>query len=279
MDGHRSFSFFPTNDKPHRYVVSKKPKTISHINAAGVPLAAMTAFQCLADGGLTYPPNASSKSKKVFVSGGPGGVGIFAIQLAKVMFGVGQVVTTASASKVETCKKLGADEVVDYTKDSFEVALKGREFDVCVDCTHESWKMMSIVKRGGGVISITQAPTQDALLRWIGNMGDNPVRSKRGTHDRGERGWTDGESRQGITVGKGVLRAVNGLPSPVIELFTGALFFHGRAGMKGAKFNHLITRPNHNDLDEIAKHLDKITVVLDSVCSIYVAVGTLTTTN
>ena len=102
-----------------KYVVSKKPSTLTHVQAAGVPLAAITAYQCLLKAGLQYPPSENSTEKSVFVTGGPGGVGTFVIQIAKKMFKVGQVVTTASSSKAEICKNIGADRVIDYKTEHF----------------------------------------------------------------------------------------------------------------------------------------------------------------
>ena len=67
-----------------QHVVAKKPATLSHHEAAGVPLAAITAFQCLLKAGLPYPPNETSPTKSVFLTGGPGGVGNFVIQSCKL---------------------------------------------------------------------------------------------------------------------------------------------------------------------------------------------------
>jgi len=138
--------------------VSLKPQALCFVDAAAIPLAAMTAMQCLREAGLAYPPDAAAKDKSVFVSGGPGGVGNFAVQLAKHMFGVGRVVTTASTTKVALCKDvLGADEVIDYTKQSFASALSGQSFDALIDCTGDAWSMVPLAKHDGAVISVLSA--------------------------------------------------------------------------------------------------------------------------
>ena len=87
--------------------------------------------------------------------------------------------TTASAGpKGELVKSLGADEVVDYKTSKFEelFAAEDRKFDVCFDCTNESLKMASIVKKGGKIVTIAGAPTLESiraiggthfLLSWV----------------------------------------------------------------------------------------------------------------
>lgn len=132
----------------------KKPSNVSFEEAASVPLAGMTAYQAL---------KGVQAGQSVFISGGAGGVGSLAIQLAKHVFKAGRVVTTASAgAKTELCKSLGADEVVDYTSEKFEEKLQ-RDFDLCFDCTAESTKMIKIVKKGGKIRSISGSPTLEAI--------------------------------------------------------------------------------------------------------------------
>jgi len=226
------------------HVVSRKPASLTHQQAAGVPLAAITAFQCLLKAGLEYPANVTAKDKSVFVSGGPGGVGTFAIQIAKKMFGVGRVVTTASTAKMDLCKDLGADKVVDYKKEKFWEALKNEKFDVCVDCTGELSHMSEMVKPGGGVSTVLKANTGEMLQEWLAALGPNP----------------------GIRPYAPVKAVVSNLPPGVINIFTGAWWFK-RKLPTNCKFASVITVPSREVLDKIAEHLENgdVRVVIDQV--------------
>jgi len=147
----------------------KKPANISFEEAAAVPLAGMTAYQVLSLG-LT---EGKSTDSRVFISGGAGGVGTMAIQLAKHVFGAAFVVTTASpGEKTDLCRSLGADEVVDYRSQKFEELYAGDkgQFDFCFDCTGESIKMTKIVKSGGKIVTIHGNPTIESIAS-IGGSG------------------------------------------------------------------------------------------------------------
>ena len=146
---------------------AKKPNNISFAEAASAPLAGLTALQCLRIAG-------TKEGSRVFISGGAGGVGSLAIQLAKNIFKASHVVTTASAGeKTDLCKSLGADEVIDYKSQKFEEiysnngSLLKEQFDVCLDCTGESLKMVQVTKKGGRIICIFGMPTLEEI-RAIG---------------------------------------------------------------------------------------------------------------
>jgi len=127
--------------------VVRKPDNLSFEDAASIPLAGMTAVQvidmCDGDG-----------DKKVFITGGSGGVGSLAIQYAKSK-GF-HVTTTASAGeKMELCTALGADAVIDYKSQKFEEMQDLMDqFHLCFDCTGESQKMVPLVKSGGKIVTI-----------------------------------------------------------------------------------------------------------------------------
>jgi NADPH:quinone reductase-like Zn-dependent oxidoreductase len=103
--------------------LAKKPSNLSFEEAAAVPVAAVTALQALRDKAQVKP------GQKVLVNGASGGVGTFAVQLAK-LFGA-EVTAVCSSGNVEQARLLGADRVVDYTKEDFTTL--GVEHDVMLD--------------------------------------------------------------------------------------------------------------------------------------------------
>ncbi|UCI22415.1 NADP-dependent oxidoreductase [Mesorhizobium sp. B2-1-8] len=130
--------------------VAPKPKNLSMEEAASIPLVGLTAWQVLVErAGLR-------KGQKVFIQAGSGGVGTFAIQLAKHLGAT--VATTASAASTDLMKSLGADVVVDYRKDDFEKVLQG--YDVVVNSQDAKTleKSLRVLKRGGKLISISGPP-------------------------------------------------------------------------------------------------------------------------
>ncbi len=101
-----------------------KPDRISFEQAAGVPIAALTALQGLRDHGRLQP------GQKVLVNGAAGGVGTFAVQIARALGA--NVTGVCSTRNVELVRSIGADQVVDYTREDF--AGSGRRFDLLFDC-------------------------------------------------------------------------------------------------------------------------------------------------
>ncbi len=110
----------PTHRRPGCYAeytciderqASKKPARLSHVEAASMPLVGLTAYQCLVESARLRA------GERVLIHAGAGGVGTFAIQLAKHLGA--HVLTTCSARNTDFVRALGADEVIDYTKGSF----------------------------------------------------------------------------------------------------------------------------------------------------------------
>lgn len=131
-------------------VVALKPKRSSFEEAASVPLAGLTALQALRDvAGLTI-------GQRVLVHAGAGGVGSLAIQIAKNL-GL-WVATTTSTKNVDFVKSLGADEVIDYTKDKVEDRV--RDLDAVFDTLGGASELaaLGLVKRGGIVVGIGGLP-------------------------------------------------------------------------------------------------------------------------
>jgi len=130
--------------------VALKPKSLHHVYAAAVPLAGLTAWQALFDVGQLQP------GQRVLIHGGSGGVGHFAVQLAK--WKGAYVIATASTKNQELLHRLGAHETIDYTKQHFEDVV--HKIDIVLDTiggdTHErSWK---VLKQGGLLASVVQPP-------------------------------------------------------------------------------------------------------------------------
>jgi alcohol dehydrogenase len=127
-----------------------KPRELSMEQAASIPMAGLTAWQALVEKADLQ------KGQKVFIQAGSGGVGTFAIQLAKHLGAT--VATTTSAANAELVKSLGADVVIDYKKDAFESLL--RDYDVVLNSQDGKTldKSLRVLKSGGKLISISGPP-------------------------------------------------------------------------------------------------------------------------
>jgi NADPH:quinone reductase-like Zn-dependent oxidoreductase len=132
---------------------SLKPKNISFDEAAAVPLAATTAWQALIDSAKI------DKGQTVLIHGGSGGVGSFAIQIAKARGA--KVIATASTAHQDLLKKLGVDQAIDYTTTKFEDVVK--DVDVVLNCVRADalGRSYGVVKKGGIIVSITDEPDQN----------------------------------------------------------------------------------------------------------------------
>lgn len=133
--------------------VALKPTSLSMEEAASIPLVGLTAWQALIEKGQL------AKGQKVLIHAGSGGVGTFAIQLAKHVGAT--VATTASAANTEWLKQLGADIVIDYKKDDFATILK--DYDVVLDTQGGNTleKSLRVLKPGGRLIGIAGPPDPD----------------------------------------------------------------------------------------------------------------------
>ena len=133
--------------------VAIKPKELTMEEAASIPLVGLTAWQALIERANL------KKGQKVFIQAGSGGVGTFAIQLAKHVGAI--VATTTSTANVDWVKRLGADIVIDYRKDDFETIL--RDYDVVLNSLGGETleKSLRVLKPGGKLISISGPPDPD----------------------------------------------------------------------------------------------------------------------
>jgi NADPH:quinone reductase-like Zn-dependent oxidoreductase len=130
-----------------------KPRTISHVEAASLPLAGITAWQCL------FTVGKLESQQRVLIHAGAGGVGSLAVQLACAQGAY--VIATASPANLSLVSSLGAHEVVDYSSQSFANVV--RDIDVVFDTVgnetqEQSW---AVLKPGGILVSVISPPSQE----------------------------------------------------------------------------------------------------------------------
>ena len=139
--------------------IAHKPKTLSHEEAAGLPLVGVSAWQALVENiGL-------SKDQKILIHGGAGGIGSIAIQLAKHLGAY--IATTVNTNEKQFVKELGADEVIDYKTQTFEDVLS-HDCDAVFDTVGgETYtRSFKVLKRGGVIISMLEQPSQELMDRF-----------------------------------------------------------------------------------------------------------------
>ena len=134
--------------KPDEFAA--KPRKIDHTRAAAVPLAAITAWQGLFDHGRL------TKGQRVLIHGGAGGVGHFAIQLAKTKGA--WVATTVSGQDREFVRGLGADQIIDYKKQHFEDEVGDVDlvYDLVAGETQD--RSFGVLREGGALVSTLKEP-------------------------------------------------------------------------------------------------------------------------
>jgi NADPH:quinone reductase-like Zn-dependent oxidoreductase len=139
--------------------IAPKPATLDMCHAASVPLVALTAWQSFVERAKLRP------GQKVLVHAGSGGVGTFAIQIAKHLGAL--VAATTSTANVDWVKKLGADVVIDYRKQDFSKLI--RDYDVVLDTLGGATlaKSVGVLRAGGKIVSIS-GPPDPAFAREIG---------------------------------------------------------------------------------------------------------------
>ncbi|HEY3046008.1 MAG TPA: NADP-dependent oxidoreductase, partial [Polaromonas sp.] len=142
--------------------LAPKPQALTMVEAASIPLVALTAWQAFVEKAHLR------KGQKVFIQAGSGGVGTFAIQLAKHLGAT--VATTTSAANVALVKSLGADVVIDYKTQDFEQIL--RDYDVVLNSQDGKTlgKSLRVLKGGGKLISISGPPDPE-FGKEIGSPG------------------------------------------------------------------------------------------------------------
>ena len=140
--------------------IAHKPKTLNHIEAAGLPLVGVSAWQALVENIRL------SKDQKILIHGGAGGIGSIAIQLAKHLGAY--VATTVSTNNKQFVQELGADQIVDYKKENFEDILQ--DYDAVLDTVggETNKRSFRVLKKGGGIIVSTLEQPNTELMSQYG---------------------------------------------------------------------------------------------------------------
>ena len=138
--------------------IGPKPKTLNSIEASGLPLVGVSAWQALVENiGL-------SRNQKILIHGGAGGIGSIAIQLAKHLGAF--VATTVKSEDKEFVRQLGADEIVDYTTQNFEDIIQ--DFDAVLDTVGgETYKKsFKVLKNNGTIVSMLEQPDSNLMKQY-----------------------------------------------------------------------------------------------------------------
>ncbi len=138
--------------------ITKKPKTINHMEAAALPLAGVSAWQALVEHMNLAP------GQKILIHGGAGGIGTFAIQLAKYLGA--HVATTVRADEMDHVRGIHADEIIDYEKQKFEDVLQ--DFDAVYDTVGgETYtRSFKILKPNGVIVSMLEQPREELTKKY-----------------------------------------------------------------------------------------------------------------
>ena len=143
--------------------VANKPRELTMEEAASIPLVGLTAWQVLVERANL------KRGQKVLIHAGSGGVGTFAIQLAKHLGAI--VATTTSTANLDWVKRLGADIVIDYKKEDFENILHDYDVVLATLGGETLEKSLRVLKPGGKLISLIGPPDSDFAkdigLTWI----------------------------------------------------------------------------------------------------------------
>lgn len=150
---------YVTADESH---IARKPDNLSHEEAASLPLVGLTTYQALIDIANLQPGD------KILIHAGSGGIGTLAIQLAKLEGAF--VATTTSTKNVAMVRELGADVVIDYTRQDYRKELS--EFDVVYDTLGGDYTRdaFEVIKEGGRVVSIAGALDDQTAKRMGLNL-------------------------------------------------------------------------------------------------------------
>ncbi len=217
--------------------VARVPSSVDLVEAASLPLVALTAWQALVEKGGV------KAGQKVLIHGGAGGVGTIAIQLAKHLGA--EVATTASAKNAEFVRSLGADIVIDYASRDFSAELSGYDFVLDSLGGENLTRSLRVLRPGGTAVGIAGPPTP-AFARQIDLSP--ALRLVTGALSRRVRGQAkrlgvtyeflfmraDGEQLRAIAelVDAGAIRPIVGATSPFEDAPKALASLH-RGGIRG----------------------------------------------
>jgi NADPH:quinone reductase-like Zn-dependent oxidoreductase len=205
--------------------LARKPESLSFEQAAGVPIAAETAYRALHEAG------GIQRGQTVLIHGAAGGVGSAAVQIAKAAGA--HVVGTASANNQEFLKSIGADRAIDYRAQKFEDVMKNVDLVLNTANAETNARSIGIVREGGTLVSVvgpadaaacaaarirctrpdraTGAPNADMLAR-IGELADAGKFKVHvdGTYPMSDASKAWAKSRDGHTRGKLIIQVISG---------------------------------------------------------------------
>jgi NADPH:quinone reductase-like Zn-dependent oxidoreductase len=148
--------------------IARKPAGVTFEEAATVSVAGRAALQALRDHGQVRP------EQKVLVNGASGGVGTFAVQIAKALGA--EVTAVCSTANLDQARALGADHVIDYTKDDF--TRNGRRYDVLFDnAGSKPWAACTRVLAPNAIVILVGGPNKNRLLGPLGHIIKMKVRA------------------------------------------------------------------------------------------------------
>ncbi|KAI9346250.1 chaperonin 10-like protein [Obelidium mucronatum] len=162
----------------HEKYLAKLPDEVGFVDAAALVTAGLTGWQAFEYARKYFHEESfgGGSFKKVLITGGAGGVGHIAIQLAKKVFGAEIVVTTASSGKQDFVRECGADVVVNYRSEDFVRAINDNvnllRCDFALDCTGETKKCKKVVKKGSGCIVGVLGIPDGAMLKQVVDVYD-----------------------------------------------------------------------------------------------------------
>lgn len=229
------------------------PNNVTHQECAAVPLVSITVIKAFEACGLKPKEELiGGYTPRVFITGGPGGVGSMAIQIAREMYGASFIATTASEKKMNFCTNLGAHQVVNYKINDFSKELSSDDdnllFDAILDCTGEATKCVHLLRKGGGLCSILSGPTGKALKIWLDESKLSP-----GV----------------VTIGIGpFLKSYIG--GSLVSFFSGGCSLESACLKRGGHFAHVIGVGNGKIMKKIAKLMNdkSIKAIIDKEFSL-----------
>lgn len=144
-----------------RESIAPKPANITFEQAGSIAIAGLTALQGLRDHGKLQP------GQKVLINGASGGVGTFAVQVAKALGA--EVTAVCSTQNVDLIRSLGADHVIDYTREDF--TRNGQQYDLLLDIAgSRTWREYKRVLKQNSIVVIVGAPKGNRVIGPLGHI-------------------------------------------------------------------------------------------------------------